>query len=250
MKKTAKLLCAIAVPAFLMACTQTETAEPKPEAEANNATPASWGYGESDGPEKWGDLSEDYAPCKNGKEQSPVDLPAADSANLVQVSTNYGSASADVVDKGKTLQADFAKGFSLTSGENSYDLVQVHFHTPSENTVSGKAYPLTAHFVHADADDNLAVLGVFYEEGEANPALQTILDGIGSSASLNAAAMIPEQLDVYNFRGSLTTPPCTEGVNWHVISTPMSASSAQIEAFRAKMGNNARPVQPANARTF
>lgn len=245
MKKTTNVMIALLASASLAACSQADA-----PAEGGEATTkeVKWGYAEDNGPDKWGDLSEEYAACKAGMEQSPIDLPAASEANLITVTTNYAATEAKVEDKGKTIQADFGEGFTLTSGENTYNLVQVHMHTPSENTVEGKAFPMTGHFVHADADGALAVLGVMFEEGEANPAVQTMLDNVGGSAEMDIAAMIPAELTAYNFPGSLTTPPCSEGVNWHVLSNPVTASAEQIAALTEAMGNNARPVQPLNER--
>lgn len=248
MKLSSILAASSAVALVLAGCSEAPEAEDTETAETDEAV--AWGYGEENGPERWGDLSEDYAACSTGSEQSPVALPAAADANLTDVSTNYAATTGTIEDKGKTIQADFAEGFTLTSGDNTYDLVQVHMHTPSENTIDGRAYPLTAHFVHADGDSNLAVLGIMFEEGAANPQLQAMLDNIGGSAELDLSQLIPGELSVYKFPGSLTTPPCTEGVNWHVASTPLTASAEQIAAFTEAMGNNARPVQPANARTF
>lgn len=247
MKFSSKLFVAAMASVSLAACSQADTA-PEDGSEGATTEKAAWGYGEEDGPSKWGDLSEEYAACSTGLEQSPIDLPAASEANLITVTTNYAATEAKVEDLGKTIQASFGEGMALTSGDTEYGLVQVHMHTPSENTVAGKAYPLTAHFVHASAEGAFAVLGIMFEEGEANPAIQTMLDNVGGSAEMDIAAMLPAELNAYNFPGSLTTPPCTEGVNWHVVSTPVTASAEQIAALTEKMGNNARPVQPLNER--
>jgi carbonic anhydrase len=248
MKFTTKFAIAAMASVSLAACSQADA----PAAEGEEATTEApkWGYGEEDGPAKWGDISEEFATCKTGLEQSPIDLPAASEANMITVTTNYAATEAKIEDKGKTIQADFAEGFTLTSGENEYGLIQVHMHTPSENTIEGKAFPLTAHFVHANADGGLAVLGIMYEEGDANPAIQAMLDNVGGSAEMDITAMIPAELTAYNFPGSLTTPPCSEGVNWHVVSTPVTASAEQIAALTEAMGNNARPVQPLNDRSL
>ncbi|MEO9462158.1 MAG: carbonic anhydrase family protein [Marinomonas sp.] len=245
MKKTTNVMIALLASASLAACSQADAPAEGSEAATKEIK---WGYTEDNGPDKWGDLSEEYAACKAGMEQSPIDLPAASEASLITVTTNYGETDATVEDLGKTIQANFSEGTKLTSGDTEYGLVQVHMHTPSENTVAGKAYPLTAHFVHASAEGAFAVLGIMFEEGEANPAIEAILGNVGSSAELNLADMIPAELSAYNFPGSLTTPPCTEGVNWHVVSTPVTASAEQIAALTEAMGNNARPVQPLNER--
>ena len=232
----------------LTACQQADT--PVDEIPAAESEKVKWGYGADDGPAQWGDLSEEYAQCKTGKEQSPIDLPSADKARTIDISTNYAASSAEVVNKGSSIKVNVDKGLAMTSGESTYELLQFHYHTPSENTVEGKSYPLTAHFVHADADGNLAVLGLLYEEGAANEQVQATIDNIGGKANLDLAAMLPESTTVYNFKGSLTTPPCSEGVNWHVLTTPVTASKEQIEALNKVMGDNARPVQPMNDRAI
>lgn len=247
MKFTTKFAIAALASVSLAACSGADT--PAEEGEGTETESVAWGYGAEDGPAAWGDLSEDYAACKTGMEQSPIDLPAASADNQITVTTNYGPTEASIKDKdGKTIQADFAEGFTLTSGDSTYNLVQVHMHTPSENTIEGKSFPLTGHFVHADAAGAFAVLGIMFEEGEANPAIQAMLDNVGGKAEMDISAMLPAELSAYNFPGSLTTPPCSEGINWHVVSTPVSASAEQIKALTDAMGNNARPVQPLNDR--
>ena len=245
MKMSTKFFVAAMASVSLAACSQADAPSDDEAAEKPK-----WGYSEEDGPAKWGEISEDYAACSTGLEQSPIDLPTASEANLITVSTNYAATTASVEDLGKTIQANFEEGFTLTSGETEYGLVQVHMHTPSENTVEGKAFPLTAHFVHASAEGAFAVLGIMFEEGDANPAVQAMLDNVGGSAEMDLTTMLPAELTAYNFPGSLTTPPCTEGVNWHVVSTPVTASAEQIAALNEAMGNNARPVQPLNDRTL
>lgn len=251
MKISRKSIFLTAVASIALAgCAQAdpETTETTETTETAAAEPAAWGYTEADGPAVWGDLSEEFATCKTGKEQSPIDLPAVADANIVQVTNNYATTDAKISYLGKTIQADFDKGFTMTSGDTTYDLLQVHFHTPSENTLAGKSYPMDAHFVHATADGELAVLGFFFEEGEANPQLQAMIENKADKASIDLAAMLNVPLDVYNFAGSLTTPPCSEGVNWHVVTKPLTASKEQLETLTKLMGNNARPIQPMNDR--
>lgn len=245
MKKLVNLGIATIALGGLSACGDATAPEGDAYGEASK-----WGYGDEDGPAVWGDLSEDYVLCKTGKEQSPIDLPIASEANTITVSGTYGAATAEIIDNGHTVQANFGEGMTLTSGDSTYGLLQFHLHTPSENTIAGQAFPLVAHLVHADADGNLAVLGVMFEDGEASAPLQAVLDNIGGGTDVDVAAMLPGDMTVYNFAGSLTTPPCSEGVNWHVLTTPVSASGEQIAALTETMGNNARPVQPLNDRAI
>ncbi|NJM49899.1 MAG: carbonic anhydrase family protein [Sphingomonadales bacterium] len=217
-------------------------------------------------------MSPEYATCKTGKEQSPLDLPPTDKAKTIDVATNYAVKNGAIENDGHGIKASFEKGFTLTSGDKSYDLLQFHFHTPSENLFGGKASPADVHFVHSDANGNLAVLGVMINEGAASPQMQAILDdqktleiisvgaaspqmqaildNIGGKTDLDLKAMLPASMTAYNFKGSLTTPPCSEGVNWHVLTTPVTASKEQIEALNKITGNNARPVQPLNERAI
>lgn len=216
-----------------------------------------WGYSGDHGPDKWADVSPEYSACRAGTMQSPVDLGVSNARAHVEVVAGYREAPLAVLNNGHTIQANFSKGSQLVSSGRTYQLLQVHFHTPSEHAVSGKRYPLVAHFVHRDASGQLAVLGIFFDEGEANPELAKILAAAPAHESpvthiggvtLDPDGMVPHDLDVWRYMGSLTTPPCSEGVNWHVAMQTMTASREQIEAFHALMGDNARPLQPLNNR--
>lgn len=216
-----------------------------------------WGYEGAEGPEHWGALAPDFATCTTGKAQSPIDHAAFDAKQAVSVRADYHAGALSLLHNGHTVQANFAPGSTLVSGGHSYNLVQVHFHTPSEEAFNGKHYPMVAHFVHKDAAGKLAVLGVMFEEGAPNAELTKLIDHAPKSATpahdvagvaLNPAALLPQDMHVYRYTGSLTTPPCSEGVTWHVAVKPTHASKEQIGALHAIMGNNARPVQPLNGR--
>ena len=170
---------------------------------------------------------------------------------------DYHAGPAALLHNRHTVQANFAPGSSLISGSHNYTLVQVHFHTPSEEAFNGRHYPMVAHFVHKDADGKLAVLGVMFENGAANAELGKLIaaapkahtrDGNYKMTQIDPSALLPHDLHVYRYTGSLTTPPCTEGVTWHVAIKPVHASKEQIGALHAVMGHNARPVQPLNGR--
>lgn len=210
-----------------------------------------WSYQGDDGPSHWGGL------CSSGKNQSPVDLRDAVKARLAPLSFKYDSLAQDVLNNGHTVQVTYAPGSTLTVDSHQYQLKQFHFHAPSENLLDGKHFPLEAHFVHADADGNLAVVAVFFEGGAANAALEKLGKDLPLRAGdkhdldvkIAAAELMPKARDYYRFSGSLTTPPCSEGVNWLVLKHPITASEKQIEQLHAAMGHdNARPVQPLNAR--
>lgn len=218
---------------------------------------AIWGYEGPGGPRNWGELSAEYALCKTGRAQSPIDLAEANAAAAITISTAYRPAALTVLNNGHTVQFDIANGSALTSGGKVFALVQVHFHTPSEHAIGGRTFPLEAHFVHLSAAGQLAVIGVMIVEGEANPALAALLRHLPLQESapqtypgtmIDPNALMPADRGLYRYMGSLTTPPCSEGVNWHVMATPVSASKAQIEALGKAMRSNARPVQTANDR--
>lgn len=216
-----------------------------------------WGYEGTEGPAYWGMLSPEFGMCATGKDQSPVDLGGANVSATIAVAANYQRGPLVTLNNGHTVQANFPSGSYLLSGARRFDLVQVHFHTPSENVVNKRVYPLEAHFVHKDAQGRLAVLGVFFEEGATNIELAKLIVAAPRQKggpteiegfNFNPAALLPEKLEVYRFMGSLTTPPCTEGVHWHVARQSVQASATQIASLKAIMGLNARPVQPLGGR--
>jgi carbonic anhydrase len=138
----------------------------------------------------------------------------------------------------------------LRIGQERYKLVQFHFHTPSEHRLHGEQFPMELHFVHRNALGELAVVGVFLREGAANPLIQQIWDAVSSEAGgqIDPEDLLPQNREYYRYAGSLTTPPCTEGVRWHVLTEPVELSAAQVDEFRAIFPLNARPIQPLNGR--
>jgi carbonic anhydrase len=162
-----------------------------------------------------------------------------------------------IANNGHTIQIDYAPGSALTLDGRVYELKQFHFHAPSENKIAGKQYPLEGHLVHADKDGNLAVVAVMFREGSANPQLAKLWEKLPAKAGdkaelpagLGVAQLLPKQRDYYRFHGSLTTPPCSEGVSWLVLKKPVTVSKSQVEQFSKVVGfANNRPVQPVNAR--
>lgn len=191
-----------------------------------------------------------------GHQQSPVDLSGAMSASIAPPAAHWISASGGmVINNGHTIQVDVPAGGSVTLDGKDYVLKQFHFHHPSEHTIDGKQFPLEAHFVHTAGDGDLAVIGVMFLEGAANPNLDAIwatAPGREAKAAvafpIDAAAFMPKQGAAFRYEGSLTTPPCSESVHWAVMATPVTASASQIAAFASMFPNNARPVQPLNRR--
>ena len=215
-----------------------------------------WTYSGEHGPDKWAQLSPEFAAC-NGKDQSPIDLTGFIRADLAPIRFSYRPGGQEIVNNGHTVQVNYGAGSSLTVDGIQFELKQFHFHAPSENRINGKSYPLEAHLVHADKNGNLAVVAVMYKQGAENKALAKLwpmIPGEGEKGQLPspfaAANLLPARHAYYRFSGSLTTPPCTEGVRWLVMkSTELSASKEQIEAFTHAMHHpNNRPVQPINAR--
>lgn len=216
-----------------------------------------WQYSGDKGPENWGELSDDYSICALGVNQSPIDIRGPIEAEVPPLQVDYGPDAERIVNNGHTLMVEVAPGSQISMGEKTFALKQYHFHTPGENLIEGQSYPLEAHLVHANDQGNLAVIGVMFEQGEANTALEQLLADLpaetGSTRSLseplNTVELLPEERSYYHFNGSLTTPPCTEGVHWFVMKEPLTASSEQIEALSDVMPHpNNRPVQPVNAR--
>jgi len=224
-----------------------------------HADPLHWGYEGEGGPANWGRLSPDYGLCATGKMQSPVDLADANTIATVTVSTDYRSVPLTILNNGHTVQVNFPAGSTMTSSGKAWRLVQAHFHAPSEHVFNGKVYPLEAHFVHQDEQGRLAVLGVFFEEGPTNIELAKLIVAAPRQKAgpnpiegftFDPRALLPRSLSVFRYQGSLTTPPCSEGVSWHVAATTVQASATQIADLARVMGMNARPVQPVNNRVI
>jgi len=217
-----------------------------------------WSYEGDDGPEFWGDLDEEFATCKTGQSQSPINIDNTVSAKLKPLKTFLRFPAKDIVHNGHTVQVSFKKGNVLALDDVMYQMKQVHFHAPSENTIKGESFPLEAHFVHEDAEGNLVVLAVMFKEGAENRGLKKLWLQLPNKKSRAAkklktkvfpTELIPSKKGYYRFNGSLTTPPCSEGVIWFVKKATMTASKSQIDAFtKAMKHHNNRPVQLLNSR--
>jgi carbonic anhydrase len=219
-----------------------------------------WGYSGAVGPENWGTLDPKFSLCSSGKNQSPVNLSGLVQAELPALKFDYRPGGHEViVNNGHTIQVNYQPGSSFSVDGRSFELKQFHFHAPSENLVDGKSFPLEAHFVHADSHGNLAVIAVFFEEDGANSELENAFAKMPSQADqesplnppVSAAALLPANSNYYRYNGSLTTPPCSEGVAWFVMKQTVTASKEQVEKFAHTMHHsNNRPVQPVNARVL
>lgn len=224
----------------------------QPEAEAE------FGYEGAIGPSNWARLSPEYGTCATGVEQSPVDIPATAPTNEAGLDPSYRPTELAVTNTGHSLQTDYEPGSFLEAEGSSYELQQFHFHNPSEHTVDGNATPLELHLVHENSQGEAAVVSVLLVEGETNEALAPVFENLPAEegeapvpgASVDAAGFLPQQTSYWRYDGSLTTPPCTEGVKWFVMTEPVEVSSEQIAAHNAIYSGNARPTQPLNAREF
>lgn len=214
-----------------------------------------WEYFGAAGPENWAKLTPEFHSC-SGQNQSPVNLDGFIEAELAPLKVDYAAGASEAANNGHTVQVSYEPGSTLELDGTSFQLIQFHFHMPSENQFKGRSYPLEGHLVHADEKGNLAVVAVMFEEGERNAMLANLwgtppVEGQKQPISprQNIRDILPADLDYYRFNGSLTTPPCSEGVRWLVLKQPVVASHEQIEALTKAVGHaNNRPLQPLNAR--
>jgi carbonic anhydrase len=218
---------------------------------------AHWTYAGQEGSEHWGGLDKSYAICASGMNQSPVNLTKMIEGELPELKVSYEIAGQEILNNGHTIQVNYAAGSTLTVENRTFELKQFHFHTPSENTIEGQSYPMEAHFVHGDENGNLAVIAVLFKTGKHSAGLEKAWAHMPESAGIkqqlsnlvDANSLLPGNHAYYRFNGSLTTPPCSEGVNWFVMKDFATASQEQINKFSQTMQHpNNRPVQPINAR--
>ncbi|WAF79128.1 carbonic anhydrase family protein [Aeromonas dhakensis] len=219
------------------------------------ATPH-WEYSGEAGPAKWASLTPEFGQCA-GSNQSPVNLSGLVKAELAPLQFHYLAGGRSVTNNGHTVQVDYAPGSSLELDGMHFELKQFHFHAPSENLIEGHSYPLEGHLVHVNDQGELAVVAVMFEPGSANSALGRAWTSLPAKAGeqhqlkepVSAEQLLPAKRDYYRFSGSLTTPPCSEGVRWLVMKEPVQVSQTQIDAFKAVMHHpNNRPVQPLHGR--
>jgi|SRR5688572_10787833 len=250
-----------------------ETSEPVatdsvPPASSTSARPVHWGYQGASGPSNWATLTPVYALCGEGKGQSPIDIVKSDAKGGVAWKFDYKTTSLriahnehmdDIIDNGHTIQITVDEGSTFTFGDKSFDLKQFHFHTPSEHTVDGQHAPMEMHMVHQNADGSLAVVGVLFKEGKVlNENFSKIIANLPNAkgenkhitdVNLELKVHLPEHNFAYHYVGSLTTPPCSEGVQWLVLRDPVGLTAEQIAEFSKRIGPNNRPTQAVNDRT-
>jgi carbonic anhydrase len=262
-----QLIVAAAVLAVLAVAAGTAGADQPASAATQTQAAPHWDYGTEAGPANWSKLSLQYAACGEGKSQSPIDIVTPGAGQLGKMRNSYKPAALQIVHRthtaeylnnGHTIQVNYSQADSLVVDDMSFVLLQYHFHSPSEHTVQGRHAPMEMHLVHKSADGKLAVVAVFIEEGKANRGFDPIWKNLPTrkdvvqrldSVKVDVNQLLPKETTSYRYDGSLTTPPCSEGVRWFVMTQPIQMSKEQIEAFQAIIHDNNRPVQPLNGRT-
>ena len=212
-----------------------------------------WGYEGADGPQAWGNIDK---VCAAGSQQSPIDIVNPIKAQLPAIKIAWHDKVETIVNNGHTIQLDVVPGSTLSLGNDSYTLVQFHFHHPSEHTIAGKPSAMEAHFVHQSNSGELAVLGVMMKAGSANAVFKKIVETMPRHAGapvkadpkIDPHALIPSERGYYRYEGSLTTPPCSEVVNWLLLRESVQVAQADIDAFAKLFPMNARPLQDENRR--
>lgn len=230
-------------------------------ADEANKTPNQWSYTGNTGPQHWAELSPENVLCGAGKNQSPINIKSNKTGNYKQpaIKLNYNLIVADEIkNTGQTVQVDMRSGGVMTLDGEKFELKRFQFHTPSENTFNGKHLPIEVQFIHENDKGELAVLAMLFVPGKPDATLNRLWKDLpmkaGESARLDSNALKTIESEssfsnYYRFNGSLTTPPCTEGVRWVIMQTPMSVSKEQLQTLQAALkDNNNRPVQPLNAR--
>ena len=217
-----------------------------------------WSYEGASGPGTWGSLDKKYRSCAQGKAQSPIAISDASAirTELPPIEFHYKSSPLKIIDNGHTIQIAYEPGSFITVGHRQYALVQFHFHRPSEEQVDGRRYEMVAHLVHQDAKGRLAVVAVLLTAGSANRLIGLLWSDLPKTQETETVAnlkidlsdLLPTNRAYYAYPGSLTTPPCSEGVSWYVLRDAVSVSADQIARFAARYSMNARPLQPLNGR--
>src|SRR5687768_16303190 len=222
------------------------------------AEPASphWTYEGEEGPSHWGELNESYATCSVGKSQSPIDVANPSAQDLTNIVFHYQPSKVNILNNGHTVQVNYDAGSYIELDGVRYDIAQFHYHAPSEHEIGGKLFAAELHIVHKSAKGKLAVVGLLLQEGSANAALDPFLNNLPAEKSeakdvgvkINVMDFLPSIQTTYRYSGSLTTPPCSEGVSWLVMTTPVELASAQLSKLESLFEANNRPVQPLNDR--
>ena len=218
-----------------------------------------WSYFGDTGPDHWGDLSPEFATCSTGEAQSPINLGRGEPADLRPLQLRYRAGTLYLVNNGHTVQVNVEPGSKMRFDNKEYELKQFHFHTPSEHRLFARELPIEIHFVHESQDGELAVVAALGRIGyRPHMGLRRIWEHLPMSKGqqsdaggirMNPISLLPMKRNYLTYEGSLTIPPCTEGVRWIVFQEPMRISGDQVRKFTRAVGDNARPVQPLNGHT-
>jgi carbonic anhydrase len=227
-------------------------ARPKEKSAAAHEQIKHWSYDGEDGPANWGKINTAWAQCASGKRQSPIDIHDGIKVDLEPIQFDYKPVHYKVTDTGHTIQVDLEPGNRFTLTGHQYDLMQFHFHRPSEEHVNGKGFQMVVHLVHKGDDGKLAVVALLVDEGVANSIIQNVWnnlplersDPIEPVGTIDLSQLLPMAREYYTYMGSLTTPPCSEDVMWMVMKQPIRMSASQIAIFGRLYPMNARPIQP------
>lgn len=230
----------------------------KPKTASGHGSPAAahWDYDGENGPAHWGAMKPEFATCSSGSRQSPIDIREGIRLELDPVQFDYKPSAFRVIDNGHTVQVNVAAGNSIEVMGRRFELVQFHFHRPSEERIDGRQFDMVAHLVHKDLDGKLAVVAVLLERGSAHPLVQSVWNNLplekheelAARMPIDLNALLPAERRYFTYMGSLTTPPCSEGVLWMVMKQPVPVSAEQIAVFARLYPMNARPVQSAGGR--
>jgi carbonic anhydrase len=221
--------------------------------------PAHWEYEGKTGAKKWGKLSADYAVCGTGQRQSPIDIRETIGADLPPIRFTYKAAPLSIIDNGHTVQVNLPDTGAISVDGEDYELLQLHFHKPSEERINGQTYPMVVHLVHKSKAGDLAVVAVMLQAGKENRLIRTLWNNLPleqnkpiekSAIKIDPTQLLPEKRNYFTYMGSLTTPPCSEGVLWLVLKTPVQVSKEQITGFGRIYKNNARPIQSRSNRVI
>ena len=261
---------------MLIACNQPKSHDSANQAlqdsvktQPANAQHAHWTYSGEEGPAHWGDLDPVYNLCAGGKSQSPVNIEQSAAKGSSSWKLDYKTTSLqiahhehidEILNNGHTIQVTVDEGSTLTLNGKVYHLKQFHFHTPSEHTINGQQAPMEMHWVHQSDDAALAVMSVLFKESAtANKDYEALIANLPAQKgqkleiedlNLDLDVHLPDDNFAWHYTGSLTTPPCTENVQWLVLREQIPLSKEQINAFSSRIGPNNRPVQPLNDRVI
>jgi len=266
MKKSLIILTIVGVTALLPSCKNQGTkekaslhSEKSGEGTAHkDCKDVHWTYHESaTSPENWPNLCDGFSDC-GGSVQSPININTegiAQDESLPVIKFNYGKSGVKIENNGHTVEFMISGNNTINLNDKEYKLLQFHYHSLSEHMVDNKHYPLELHLVHKYSDTDFAVIGVLFKEGAENELFSKFLSDfpktVGeykSADSIDIIKLLPAEKSYFHYNGSLTTPPCSEVVDWYVLSTPLTASKEQLEMFSKILKNNYRPVKPLNGR--